>query len=105
MSPSWSPGSGLCVPTNGSCRLFFCRAFNRVRPTPLTAARRFSRSGAAARGLKQTQRASPMAELQPDDRVGTSDLRTTADFRQWAQSRLRLSEQLASELFHAVEHI
>ena len=46
-----------------------------------------------------------MAELQPDDRVGTSDLRTTADFRQWAQSRLRLSEQLASELFHAVEHI
>ena len=46
-----------------------------------------------------------MAELQPDDRLGTSDVRTTAEFRRWVQSRLRLSEQLASELFQAVEHI
>jgi diguanylate cyclase (GGDEF)-like protein len=46
-----------------------------------------------------------MAELHPDDHAGTSEVRTTADFRQWAQSRLRLSEQLASELFQAVEHI
>jgi diguanylate cyclase (GGDEF)-like protein len=46
-----------------------------------------------------------MAELQPDDRLGTSDVRTTAELRQWVQARLRLSEQLASELFQAVEHI
>jgi diguanylate cyclase (GGDEF)-like protein len=46
-----------------------------------------------------------MAELQPDDGVSTSELRTTADLRQWVQTRLRLSEPLASELFQAVEHI
>jgi diguanylate cyclase (GGDEF)-like protein len=46
-----------------------------------------------------------MAELQPDDGVSTSELRTTADLRQWVQTRLRLSEGLASELFRAVEHI
>ena len=46
-----------------------------------------------------------MAELEPDDHVTTSELRTTSDLRQWVHSRLRLSEPLAAELFRAVEQI
>jgi len=47
-----------------------------------------------------------MAELHPDESVGTSDdPRTTADLRQWVRSKLRLSDQLAAELFYAIEHV